>query len=294
MLCIVNTRTHAQKLFARVRHLPGAVHLTTLMCPGHRRKVLAEARARLKRKEPVRIVSTSLIEAGVDIDLPEVWRAAAGIDNVAQAAGRCNREGNLPGLGRVMVFEPAESKAPPDLEQAWQAGRAVLRRPLDPLGLEAVRAYFGELYWQKGPEALDAAMLDGALFPILPAIGERERSQAFPFESMARAFRVIDETMEPVVVPWRSGPDDKEAEACLERVAAMDRPLGADLRRLQRYTVSIPQKLRDEWFAAGVLRPLHPALGDALLRFKDLSHYDPETGVRIDEPVLRAAESNVM
>jgi CRISPR-associated endonuclease/helicase Cas3 len=157
-----------------------------------------------------------------------------------------------------------------------------------------VRAYFGELYWQKGPEALDAAMLDGALFPILLAIGERERSQAFPFESMARAFRVIDETMEPVVVPWRSGPDDKEAEACLERVAAMDRSLGADLRRLQRYTVSIPQKLRDEWFAAGVLRPLHPALGDALLRFKDLSHYDPETGVRIDEPVLRAAESNVM
>ncbi|WP_437374622.1 CRISPR-associated helicase/endonuclease Cas3 [Inquilinus limosus] len=83
MLCIVNRRAHAQRLFAAIRDLPGAVHLSTLMCPLHRRQVLAGLRDRLRQRLPVRLVATSLIEAGVDIDFPEVWRAAAGIDSIA-------------------------------------------------------------------------------------------------------------------------------------------------------------------------------------------------------------------
>ncbi len=85
MLCIVNSRAHARALFEAIRELPGAAHLTTLMCPRHRRIELVELRERLKAEEPVRLVSTSLIEAGVDIDFPEVWRAAAGLESIAQA-----------------------------------------------------------------------------------------------------------------------------------------------------------------------------------------------------------------
>ncbi len=159
MLCIVNSRAHARALFEAIRELPGAAHLTTLMCPRHRRTELAKLRERLKTEEPVRLVSTSLIEAGVDIDFPEVWRAAAGLELIAQAAGRCNREGRLK-LGRAVVFEPAEAEPPKELTAFWQAARPVLRRHDDPLTLDAVRDYFRELYWQRGGDAaFDAAQI---------------------------------------------------------------------------------------------------------------------------------------
>lgn len=295
MLCIVNTRAHAQALYGLIREMPGAVHLSTLMCPAHRRTVLAEARARLARRQPVRIVSTSLVEAGVDIDFPEVWRAAAGIDSVAQAAGRCNREGLLDGFGRVVVFEPVEGRSPPGLEQAWQAGRTVIRlKAEDPLGLEAVREYFSELYFQKGLQALDAATLDGETFRILdeiaaraPQRGEADPKLAFPFESIAKAFRLIDDVMEPLIVPWRSGPEDTTAEDVLRRIGRMDQPLGPDLRKLQQYVVSVPKKTQQRWLAEGVIVPVHPALGEALLRFPDRSRYDEATGLNLEEPQFR-------
>ena len=89
---------------------------------------------------------------------------------------------------------------------------------------------------------------------------------------------MIDEIMEPVVVPWRAGRDDHDAEVGADRIAGMDRPLARDLRRLQQYTVPIPPRAREAWLAAGVLRPVHPALGDALLRFDNLDYYDPQIG----------------
>jgi CRISPR-associated endonuclease/helicase Cas3 len=299
MLCIVNTRLHARDLFGLIQHLPGAVHLSTLMCPAHRRRVLDEARRRLEDKQPVRIVSTSLIEAGVDIDLPEVWREAAGVENIAQAAGRCNREGTLAARGRVVVFEGADQKLQPDIKAAWQATREILRTADEPFGLEGIRRYFSLLYWSKGsdpakgPDALDAATLNGKTYPILPAIAERTKAVTFPFKSIAQAFRMIDDTGQPVIVPWSSEPGDEEAKTILDRVSAMDRPLGPDLRKLQQYTVSIPKKARDEWLRLGVLRAVHPALGDALLRFEGLEHYDPEAGVRLGKMLERDPASNL-
>jgi CRISPR-associated endonuclease/helicase Cas3 len=291
MLCIVNSRAHARALFEAIRELPGAAHLTTLMCPRHRRIELAELRERLTRKEPVRLVSTSLIEAGVDIDFPEVWRAAAGLDSIAQAAGRCNREGRLV-LGRVVVFEPDEAQPPAALKAFWQAARPVLRGHDDPLTLDAVQHFFRELYWQKGDAAFDTARVDGRP-GILPAIAERARDASFPFASIAAAFRMIDDIMEPVVVPWRTGADDHDAETVLNRIAGMDRPLARDLRQLQQYTVPIPPRAREAWLAAGVLRPIHPALGDTLLRFDSLDYYDPQTGLRLD-PDFRSPEANII
>ncbi|MDR3438859.1 CRISPR-associated endonuclease Cas3'' [Telmatospirillum sp.] len=296
MLCIVNSRGHARALFAAISSLPGAVHLTTLMCPRHRRMVLADLRERLKAGLPVRLVATSLIEAGVDIDFPEVWRAAAGLDSIAQAAGRCNREGG-PVPGRVVVFEPAEAKPPRELKVRWEAARPVLGRHADPLGLDAVRDYFRELYFRKGDArvAFDQAKVgDKRRVGILPAIAERANSGAFPFESIANAFRMIEQTAEPVVVPWRADGDDHTVERLFAAIAVQDRPRAADLRRLQQYVVPIPKPARDAWLAAGVLRPVHPALGEAMLRFEDLAHYDGATGVRLGDIDRRDSEMNVI
>lgn len=294
MLCIVNSRRHAKALFDRIAHLPGAVHLSTLMCPRHRKVVLDAARAALRDGGPVRIVSTSLIEAGVDIDLPEVWRATAGLDAVAQAAGRCNREGAMAGAGRVVVFDPADAPPPRELEPFRRAAEEVLRAGGDPLAPDAIRAYFAALYWRKGEHAFDAPRLDEEIWPILPAVAERAKTWAFPFASIARAFRVIDDAMEPVIVPWRADSDDGRAETLLARIAAMDRPLGDDLRRLQGYVVPVPPTLRARWLAVGRLRPVHSRLEGALLRLDDMAFYESRSGLTLEDDAYRAPEDNII
>jgi CRISPR-associated endonuclease/helicase Cas3 len=292
MLCIVNSRAHARDLFTAIGGLPGATHLSTLMCPRHRRAVLGDVRARLKARQPVRLVATSLIEAGVDVDFPEVWRAAAGLDSIAQAAGRCNREGS-PNHGRVVVFTPSDATPPRSLEAFWQAARPIIRGYEDILGLDAVRAYFKELYWQKGDRALDEIEIDGRV-GVLAAIRERARTFSFPFRSIAENFRLIDDIMEPVIVPWEPDPADGDATQVFRTIRMMDRPRRSDLRRLQQYTVSIPRRDRDAWLARGALLPVHPAMGDALLRFDDLAHYRPGTGLDLADTAARSAESNII
>ena len=118
VLCIVNTRRHARELYESVRGnaAEGTFHLTTSMCARHRREELETVRARLKAGAAVRLVATSLVEAGVDVDFPVVWRAEAGLESIVQAAGRCNREGRAP-VGNVFVFEPAEA--------AWVIARSM-------------------------------------------------------------------------------------------------------------------------------------------------------------------------
>lgn len=286
MLCIVNSRRHARDLFDAIREQPGALHLSTLMVPKHRRAVLEEVRRRVKDGEPVRLVSTSLIEAGVDLDLLEVWRAEAGLDSIAQAAGRCNRNGK-PVLGRVVVFEPADAKPPRALAAFWAAAQPVLRRHDDVLGLAAMRAYFQELYFQKGAEALDAVMI-GDQRGVLPVLAAHAKDRRFPFRTLGSAFRLIEDAMEPVVVPV-----DEEARGLLRGLAAAERPPGGLLRRLHGYAVSIPPAARRAWLAQGVLAAVHPALGDGLLAFADDAHYRAETGLDLVDASQREAERNV-
>ena len=156
VLCIVNSRAHARDLFGQIKDAPGARHLSTLMCPLHRRAALAKIRQDLKDGKPVRLIATSLIEAGVDVDFPTVWRAMTGLDSIAQAAGRCNREGYM-AKGIVHVFRPDDvdgRKTPPAMEQLAAATRQALWVHGDePLGL-AARAYFSLVYWSKGSISL--------------------------------------------------------------------------------------------------------------------------------------------
>ncbi len=291
MLCIVNSRAHARAIYNEISQLPGALHLSTLMCPIHRRTLLAEVRGKLQRNEPVRLVATSLIEAGVDVDFPEVWRAEAGLDSIAQAAGRCNREGKLDGLGRVVVFASDEEKCTPRQFKVFQqAMRETKRRNFpDALGIEAMRHYFGELYFQNGAAALDTTAIENGSTGVLPALSERAKSFEFPFRSIASSFRLIEDVMETVIVPI----DDK-AQNLLRELRACERPTRDLLRKLQAYTVSIPKRARDEWLSRGVLKPAHPALGDDLLTFEEGSLYRDATGLDLEARFARNAASNIM
>ncbi|WP_136163470.1 CRISPR-associated endonuclease Cas3'' [Sphingomonas flavalba] len=304
MLCIVNSRAHARALFEAIREQDGAIHLTTLMCARHRRAVLAKAREALKTGLPARLVATSLIEAGVDISFPEVWRAAAGLASIAQSAGRANRNGELGPLGeafgRTVVFEPApvEGRKPvPDMiKPFYQAAKSVLRtRNGDVLGLDAVREYYRWLYWEQGYDALDAATLDGARFPIMSAIRDTARKLEFPFARIARAFRMIDDAMDPVIVPWGENEEGRgEIETLIRDME--DRPFlpaGAQ-RKLQQYIVPVPAKAREKLLSAGAAQAIRPDdYGDRFVVLRNQSLYDPAVGLRFDDPTWRSIEDNL-
>lgn len=300
MLCIVNSRGHARDLFALLREQgqAGAMHLSTLMCARHRRAVLDKVREGLKAGQPVRLISTSLIEAGVDVDFPEVWRAAAGLASIAQAAGRCNREGRAQAMGRTVVFEAAGRKMPPAIEAFYAPAREVMRREgLDVLGLEAIRDYYEALYLRQQYEALDRARLPGGeALAIIPAIRELARQGDFPFATIARAFRLIDDAMDPVIVPY----DDAAREAIHDLAEAPFPPAGVQ-RRLQQYVVPVPAKVREALVATGAVQAIRPdEYGDRFMVLVEEQKgqlpglYDPQLGLRIDcDPASRSAEANI-
>lgn len=266
VLCIVNTREDCRTLH---RLMPrGTLHLSALMCGEHRARAIADIKERLGRNEPVRVASTQLVEAGVDLDFPVVYRAMAGLDSIAQAAGRCNREGLLE-RGRVVVFQPPKPAPQGLLRKAEQAATALLagRDEGNPLSRDAFRRYFEQFY--------AATDLDGKKIGQLQKAGDGLEVQ---FRSTAEAFRLIDESgYRPVFVRYGESP---ALIGQLER----DGPERWLLRKLQRYTVNLPENQFQKLLARGDLREIQPGFfaqaADGL--------YLPDTGVVVDG-ILNAA-----
>jgi CRISPR-associated endonuclease/helicase Cas3 len=283
VLCIVNNRRHARALYQALADLPGAYHLTTLMCAKHRSKVLADIRIRLQRGEPCRLVSTSLIEAGVDISFPNVYRAEAGLDSVAQAAGRCNRNGEWATEdSEVRVFATANEDwaPPPELRQFAQATREVLRQPQyrdDPLAPPSIEAYFRQLYWQKGDEELDA---HGLL-----ALCARNRIDSLPLETLAAKFRMIDSVQMPVIVPF-----DDDARAHIEALRHAEKS-GGLARKLQPYLVQLPRQGFEALRKAGAVQPIAPEKwGEQFMELGNMDLYNPHSGLSWDDPTFIRTE----
>ena len=196
VLCIVNSRKGAQDLFNRLPD-EGSFHLSTLMYPQHRREVIAEIRRRLKAGSTCRVVSTSLIEAGVDIDFPLVLREMAGIDSIFQAAGRCNREGKRPmEESKVIIFEGL-SKVPELLKVNIGAAKEVLSSVRDPGSPEAVERYF------KSYRSLAGGRLDK--YGVIDAFTNGVQGRSFPFRTVSERFRFIADDSKTVYVPIGAG-----------------------------------------------------------------------------------------
>lgn len=191
VLCIVNTRRKAQEL---ANKMECALHLSTTMFPDHRRQVLKDIRKRLERKEPCVVVSTSLIEAGVDVDFPVVYRERAGLDSIIQAAGRCNREDkNDLNDSIVYVFE-SEDRQPTSISQNTSAYDQVSREFEDIASLEAIKLYFEQLRYILGQEALDKR---GVIQDFNDGL---RKAFSFPFEEVARSFHLIDDQSRSIYV----------------------------------------------------------------------------------------------
>ena len=268
-LIIVNNRRHARSLYDSAKHLGGVFHLTTLMCAKHRSQALETIRGRLKNSEPCRVIATSLIEAGVDVDFPLVMRAEAGLDSVAQAAGRCNREGKRPSENSfVWVFKPEEQwKAPPELGLLSAAMREVVRHHAgDLLSPQAIRRYFQRVYEEKGKE-LDSKQ-------ILAEHHKAGNTMDFPFQIIAQKFRMIETHMQPLIIPF-----DAEAEALIDSLHHADK-IGGLLRKLQPYTVQIPENTLQALFEAGWIETVNEKrFGRQFYSLIGLDLYDEVAGL---------------
>lgn len=287
VLCIVNNRRHARALYEAIADQPGAMHLSTLMHARHRRQVLADVRLLLKDGKPCRLVSTSLIEAGVDVDFETVLRAEAGLDSIAQAAGRCNREGKRSReSSQVLVFACPDWAPPPELKQATQAFQTILRKMKseeqdDLLSLDAVRSYFQELYWQKGDEDLDSHDLLGLLRGSKPT--------SLPFETLALKFRMIENVMKPVIVPFDpyTGQIDPDAEKALRDLEYAP----SIARKLQAFTVQVPKIAFDAMRVAGAISPVAAErYGELFMRLENSDLYHRDFGLHWDNPAFISAE----
>jgi CRISPR-associated endonuclease/helicase Cas3 len=238
VLCIVNRRDDAATLWSL---LPaGALHLSARMCGAHRAKVIAEIRRRLADGEPVRVVSTQLVEAGVDLDFPVVYRAMAGLDSIAQAAGRCNREGTLPGRGRVVVFNPPKPSPSGLLLKAEQAAVNVLAgAPGEPLTPVNFARYFDHFYG--GVNSHDK----GDVMTLLQRDAARGEIQ---FRTAAQRFQLIpDEGQRQILVAWGEGAELIE----LLKMIGPNRDL---MRKLQRHSVTLYEYQWKKLLGSGDLR----------------------------------------
>ncbi|GAA4260033.1 CRISPR-associated helicase Cas3' [Dactylosporangium darangshiense] len=284
-LMVVNTVRDARTAFEHARQDgpdgTTVLHLSTGMCPAHRQRVLASVRRLLRDREPVLLVSTSLVEAGVDLDFPAAFRAIGPPESMAQVAGRCNREGDLGDRGGlVVIFDPADGGLPPSYPT--QIRKALIHfgpEKAEPEDQTALAAYFPELYRtlriedRGSPAKVIAAnrrkwdfiaVADGPL----KSIGGTQRDRDL-------AFRMINDDTVPVVVPYGEVAARRTVQQCLVSLCGPQPDMSA-LRQLQPYITTLRRRTTQR---ADIAANLDPVIGDLLQWHGD---YDDGYGIVLE------------
>ena len=261
VLCIVNSRRKARNLFS-LCEADGTYHLSTLMAPKHRRAVLREVKRRLKEGLPCRLMATTVVEAGVDVDFPRVYREQSGLDSVLQAAGRCNREGKRSAAESIVHMFALPGALPTMMQQAAGMMRETIReaekRQFDIGSPESVRYYFDQLHMLKENE-LDAKQI-------------MKYSECMAFAEIAKRFKLIENDTRSVFVPL-----DEEAERIAERLKSGEYSRDL-LRTAAPYIVSIYPNHFEALAGVGALTQLN----DELAILEDMSKYHDKTGLELD------------
>lgn len=292
-LTIVNTRQDARDLHRALGEDSGRVHLSARMCPEHRADVIAHIKQHLQARRdgltdaPLRVVSTTLVEAGVDLDFPVVYRSLAGLDSIAQAAGRCNREGRMEGMGQVVVFRPEKERGKGVMQEARETAAELIGSGLiaDALAPETFALYFNKLYGElrrnKGGKGLDAQDIVELLTPGSLDL-KSSTFAAVSFRTAAERFKLIDEEgQQSVVVRYaRDETMRHRFETALGKLKNEPGDRWA-YRQLQRFTVSVP-----EHEFKRMEQMVEPIAGLLVVRE---GWYDPEFGLRSPDEAMSAA-----
>lgn len=243
ILCIVNTRRDCYDLF---RTMPeGTIHLSALMCGRHRSAIIRLIKLRLRKGLPIRVISTQLVEAGVDIDFPVVYRALAGLDSIVQAAGRCDREGKsteMGKLGQVHIFIPPKPAPPGLLRKGEDKTRELLTiLEIDLQHPDTFHRYF-ELFYgalnNTGKEWLHNLLVRDA-----------NPNLTFQFRTAGKEFQIVQEQGKAIFVHYGN------SEKWLQQLRAIG-PTRANLRALQRYSVNLSKANFERAQSRGLLEDL--------------------------------------
>lgn len=261
VLCIVNTRKFAQEVYEALPS-EGRFHLSTLMCPVHRKQKLDEIRERLKSGKTCRVVSTSLIEAGVDVDFPRVFREMAGLDSILQAAGRCNREGKRSAESSVVTIFESECRINKLIAVNRDAAEEAVGDWTQPNNIQTIERYF---------KTYRDLLRNDDKSEIMKAIKEGISGCQLPFKQIAERFRLIDENTFTVYISVGEG---KELISRL-REGERSREL---YRKAGMYSVSIYENHFNALINAGAAEPF----GDDAAILTDLSLYSDEKGLATD------------
>ena len=283
-LCIVNSRRDASRLYHALleegKEAQNVIHLSRNMCSAHLKERIAEVRQRLKAKIPTIVISTQLIEAGVDIDLPIVYRAMSGLDSIVQAGGRCNREGKQPAPGEVYVFSLSDGgKAFGAIAHGQNATRFLLdndkehTRPSIPL--ELIEAYYDRYY--ASIESFDSKNIAESLYDE-----EEAKRWRFDFQQASEDFQLIENVDRDLFVPYGRG---KELLEGLEKHTLYLNH--RTLRELQQYHVSISKWRYEELEEARLLSEvvIDRETGKSILVLAPQG-YDEALGVCTTNPLL--------
>lgn len=252
VLCIVNTRRDCHDLFAKMPE--GTIHLSASMCGEHRSRVIADIKRKLSEGDSLRVVSTQLVEAGVDVDFPVVYRAFAGLSSVAQSAGRCNREGRLRDFGRVVVFVPPEPTKVKDLRDGEYAMSDLLERPcgVDADDASSYPDYFKALHSRANDLGCSFERLLGVPVPEGFRNGPAHCAEPmhYQFREAAAAFKMIDGTAQVSIIVRYGG-----SASFTDSLRAVG-PKREIMRRLQRYTVNVPRSYIPGLLEKGMIEEL--------------------------------------
>lgn len=263
VLCIVNTRKRAQRLYQKMRG-EGVFHLSTAMYPRHRGRVLKQIRERLADEEKCIVISTSLVEAGVDLDFQSVYRQLSGVDSIIQAAGRCNREGRRsPEDSKVSIFQFEDPETVPGQRQQIDVTKFLLAEGEDIASLGAIEKYFQMLYHFRG-ESLDKKNILGEF-----------KNRRYNFATAAREFVLIEKNMAMVLVP-----EEEEAKCLLRKIEGQGHTR-TNMRKAAQYCIQVDARVLENLNGAGMVRKVSEEMQDFYV-LTDLSQYTEEMGLNLE------------
>ncbi|MBO7445703.1 MAG: CRISPR-associated helicase Cas3' [Bacteroidales bacterium] len=259
VLCIVNTRNDAREIYTRLPKEGICLHLSRMMCPDHVLETIDKVKLALKESSntTIRVVATQLIEAGVDIDFPMVFRQEAGLDSVLQAAGRCNREGKL-GTGNTIVFGLQKPLPSGHIRQTNDARLAIMNREYDWFSPEAMEAYFKQLYSRVN--SFDKKNIKDLLYKA-----------EIQFETASSAFHLIDDNTVSVIVNWKNSMD--LVEKLLE-----EGPFYSLMKALSQFSINVRNGDMKKLVEAGAIEEVL----DGIYIIRDQSFYSNEVGLVTD------------
>lgn len=280
VLCVVNTRKKAQYLYDRLAQddAEGSFCLTTLQCAADRQRLLSGIRNRLDGGKTCRVVSTSLIEAGIDIDFPTAYREETGLDSIIQTAGRCNREGHHSASESMVYVFSTEGGCAPFLQQSIAAFRTTANSHSDLTADDAIRTYFKEILCLRDGNTASKLTGNDALdkYRILPL---HRFDENMPFATIAKRFKLIDTPTVPVYIPL----PDEGARLCKQlEHGDIDRTL---FRKLGKYAVNVWPRHLEKLQSVGAILAVGRGKNDEedcfILRDPDL--YSSRLGLKLDD-----------